>query len=174
MVALIERRKSERRTTDRRKRWLRLFAYVLVCGLSVFTAVQQRSDQKKTAALAQKNTEAIRVGCILLTNAILESGAGGDGQAPTSPAAKAQRQITAIYVQVIGRSMTSAEVAEVKRLSKIVAKAGGVVSTPDCNEIAAHPDGVKELLLSKTKDAARRSPAVTTRTRDRSAASRPG
>ncbi len=114
-----------------------------------------------TRELAEQNREAIRVSCTLLTNAIIESGGGGLDQAPASDAARAQRRITAILIGAINRGLlTDAERAEVARLGAIVAKAGGVVAIPDCNEIALHPGRVRELLLSHTRDPARRSPAT--------------
>ncbi len=116
-----------------------------------------------TRELAERNREAIRVSCTLLTNAIIESGGGGRDQAPASDAARAQRRITAILIGAITRGLlTDAERAEVARLGAIVAKAGGVVAIPDCNEIALHPKRVRELLLSpQTREPARRSPPTT-------------
>jgi hypothetical protein len=122
---------------------------------------QLREIAARNAATAKRATEAVRVSCTLLTNAIIESGGGGRDQAPASEAARAQRQITAILVGAINRGLlTDAERAEVKRLGEIVARAGGVISIPDCNEIARHPERVRELLLSETRSPARRSPAA--------------
>lgn len=117
------------------------------------------------AALAyyfiDRNRDAIRVSCTLLGNAVIESGGGGTEQIPTSPAAKAQRENTTILVAAIDRELlTSEERATLARNARIVAKAGGVISIPDCNEIARHPDRVLELLLNRTTDPARRSPAT--------------
>ena len=110
---------------------------------------------------AKQNREGIRVGCILLTNAILETGAGGNDQPARTPAAKAQRENTQIYVgAIVRRLLTSEEREKLAENAAIIAKSGGVVSTPDCDEIAAHPERVKRLVLGKTAEAARRSPAT--------------
>lgn len=111
-----------------------------------------------TRALAERNREAVRVSCTLLTNAIIESGGGGRDQVPASEAAEAQRKITAILVGAINRGLlTDAERAEVKRLGVIVAQAGGVIAIPDCDAIARHPERVRGLLLGDTRKLERRA-----------------
>ncbi len=111
---------------------------------------------------AHRNREAIRVSCTLLTNAILESGAGGADQPARSPAAKAQRESTALYIgAIVRRLLTPAERKKLRENARIVSKAGGVTSIPNCDQVAARPERVKELHLGKTLTPARRSPAQT-------------
>ncbi len=103
--------------------------------------------------LIQRNTQAIRTSCTLLTNAVLQSGGGGTGQAPTSPAAAAQRDNTAILVAAIARKLlTREERARMRTNAAVIADAGGVVAIPDCDEIARHPDRVRELLLTHPRE----------------------
>lgn len=112
-------------------------------------------------AFAERNREAVRVSCTLLTNAILESGGGGTGQPARTPAARAQRENTAILIAAINRELlTARERRTLVRNASIVAKAGGVLSTPDCDEVAKHPERVREIELGETKEPARRSPAT--------------
>ncbi len=127
-----------------------VFAVLVVVAVAMgsVAVVQAQRASAATRDLAERNTEAIRVGCTLLTNIIIESGAGG--QRSTSKAARAQAKLSALYVRVIGRSMTIAEQREARRLAAVVASAGGIVTTPDCNEVALHPERVKELLVRRT------------------------
>ncbi len=108
----------------------------------------------RLADLAHRNREAVRVSCTLLTNAILEPGG-------TTAAAVAQRENTEIFIGAINRNLlTERERVTVQRNAAIIMKAGGVISTPACNEIARHPERVRELLLNRTTEPPRRSPAV--------------
>ncbi len=79
-----------------------------VIGLFVLAVVLAVVFYGRLSDIAHRNTEAVRVSCTLLTNALLESGAGGGGQVPASPAATAQRQITATLVGAINRELLTA------------------------------------------------------------------
>ncbi len=111
--------------------------------------------------LAQSNREAVRVSCTLLTNAILESGAGGSDQPARTRAARAQRDSTELYIgAIVRRLLTPAERKTLRENARVVAKAGGVISTPNCDAVAKHPERVRELVLGPSRDPARRSPAA--------------
>lgn len=147
-----------------------LIGFGVVVALGVSAAQQRNIEQAAMKAdiaaadvkrVAVRNTLAIRVSCTLLTNAILESGAGGSGQPARTPAAKAQRANTELYIgAIVRRLLTPAERGTLRENARIVAKAGGVISTPDCDEVAKHPERVRELALGPSRDPARRSPTV--------------
>lgn len=129
---------------------VRLYLYGLVAvvvALAVFATVsfwRQADLNDQTRALAQSNRTGIRVGCTLLTNAIIQSG-GADpapGNRPTP-----QAQLTGHYIRVIQRVSTPAERRVQRRLIRLAAKAGPVIKVPDCTQIALHPDRVKALAL---------------------------
>lgn len=131
-----------------------VFAILVVIAMSMgsVAVVQSQRASAATRDLAERNTEAIRVACTLLVNIIIESGAGG--QRNTSKAAQAQAQLSALYIRVIGRSMTAAEQREARRLAAVVASSGGIVTTPDCNQVALHPENVRELIVRRAAVAA--------------------
>lgn len=144
-------------TYGRRMTWLMR----TVIALGLMSALVGGWFTAQQMELAERNREAIRVACTLLTNAILESGAGGLDQPARSPAARAQRENTAILVQAITRNLlTASERKQMAENARVIAKAGGVISTPDCDAVARHPERVRELELGETKEPARRSPAI--------------
>ncbi len=155
----LERQYRQERDANRAMRFavidfgrrMRIVVWSLIAGGAAIVAVG--------AYLINRNREAIRVSCTLLTNAIIESGGGGSGQHPSSPAAKAQRESTGILIAAIARGLlTGTERAELARLQGIVDRAGGVVSIPDCEDIASDPGRVRELLLDGKGEPVRRSP----------------
>lgn len=94
---------------------------------------------------AARNTEAIRVSCTLISNAIIESGAAGERRA--SPTAS--ERLTAMLIAAIVRGMAPAERAEVHRLQLITASSGGGrVTLPSCDDVAQHPETVQAIPLS--------------------------
>jgi hypothetical protein len=105
-----------------------------------------------------RNTEAIRVSCIIITNAVIESGAGGSQAQSTSEAGRLALERTAILIS--GIKLSPAKMARVNYLSHRIEELGGVVSVPDCDEIAKNPDRVEALYLKDKKPGARRSPVA--------------
>lgn len=123
-------------------RWL--VAIVLALALVATVSFWRQADlNAQTKALAERNRTAIRVGCTLLSNAIIQSGAAGDMQSP-------QGRLTAHYIHVIRRVETPAERRTERRLLKLAAKAGPVIRPPDCERIALHPESVRALRLKVT------------------------
>lgn len=108
-----------------------LCVFVVGCG-AVFVLF-------RVLAVTDRNHDAIRVNCILLSNAILESGAGGPA-AEKSP----QRKLNALYVRAIARALTSAERRRAARLQAQV-KSGSGLTFPDCDRIAEHPETVRAI-----------------------------
>lgn len=99
---------------------------------------------KRVARIAAKNTVAIRVGCTLIVNLITDAGVGvqqTDDQ--ITDRQRAQQALNDLLVLAITqRILTSSERARARHLARVIARAGPLVSTPDCNEIARHPERV--------------------------------
>lgn len=106
---------------------------VIVVGAVVFTWSYYR-----TSSLAEKNELGIEVGCTLLRDAILSSGAASD---PNAVKPSPQQELTAALVGHILRDMPASERREALRLQREVQKRGGVI-VPDCRLIALHPETV--------------------------------
>lgn len=96
---------------------------------------------------AQKNEQAVEVGCTLLKNAILETGVTPNGQ-PSD----AQKR-TAILVAGVMRVLTPAERAKLAELSPQQPQ----LTIPNCRAIARHPESVKDA----AEEAERRTTATT-------------
>lgn len=144
--------------------WSVVALSILCVAFGAFMLNRQSDLNRRTAAVALqnhdliveskrlgvKNTEAIRVGCTVTKNAILQSGASSGTRRASTPAARAQGERTAILVEAIARDLlTPAQRARVAELQRIISRAGGVLSIPDCDQIALHPERVKELLESR-------------------------
>ena len=125
----------------------------LVIALGIIAAVVAGVQFNRLANLAKSNREGIRVSCVVISNAIIQSGASG--ASTNTPASRATREIQEIYVRAIQRQLlTTEDLARVKYLSRIVVRSGGLVAVPDCDEIAQHPERVKRLVLEAKKRAA--------------------
>jgi hypothetical protein len=123
-------------------RWL--VAIVLALALVATVSFWRQADlNAQTKALGERNRTAIRVGCTLLSNAIIQSGATGNMQSP-------QGRLTAHYIAVIHRMSTPAERRTERHLLKLASKAGPVIRPPDCERITLHPGSVKALPLEVT------------------------
>ena len=90
----------------------------------------------------QRNRDAIRTGCVLLANAIVQSGAGGM-QDPGSPRAK----LNALYVEKIREHFTAREYAKEAGLQAQIARGGALIDIPDCERIVKHPEDVHAIPL---------------------------
>lgn len=106
----------------------------------------QRADNAaaRVEKIAAKNTLAIRVGCTLIVNLITDAGVG-EQPSDTQPSERqrAQQALNDLLVLAITqRVLTAPERARARRLARVVASAGALVSTPDCDEIAKHPEDV--------------------------------
>ncbi len=100
------------------------------------------------AAQANRNTLGLRVGCVLLTNAVIQAGVGG--QRNDTPAGRAQAELTRLVYIGIGRSWTPTERARAASLQAVIAAAGGIIKTPNCDEVARHPERYRTLLVLET------------------------
>lgn len=131
---------------------LGLACFALVCLAITFASyavVRNQLQVDETAKTAARNKQAIQVACILITNLIAESGAGGrqvSGR-PVPP----QLKLNALYVKAIGRIMTKEERKQERELKQQIAKDGGIVTFPDCKQIVAHPDQVQAFRLKLAK-----------------------
>lgn len=111
---------------DRRVIWhLRALVAVVFVSACLFTYLLARQSD-----VSDRNQQAIRVGCVLLSNAIVQSGASSAGTS-------ARR--TQLFIAAARRSMTPKERAEFDSLAP-----GGppTLDIPDCDRIAKHPDSV--------------------------------
>jgi hypothetical protein len=131
---------------DGRGGWVRvagIAAVILLLGaLGIFVLVQVLSVQ-------ERNHDAIEVSCLIMSEKIVE--AGGTATARTTEAGRAQAKLTGLYVKVITRDMTAAEIIEAAGYQETIRLAGGTISLPDCAAIAADPKGY----LKKHRPAAR-------------------
>lgn len=127
---------------------LGLACFALICLAITFASyavVRNQLRVDETAKTAARNKQAIQVACILITNVIAESGAGGRqvSNRPMPP----QLKLNALYVKAISRVMTKEERKQELKLKQQMAKDGGIVTFPDCKQIVAHPEQVKALNL---------------------------
>lgn len=115
----------------------------ILAGAVVFTllALEQQDLGEKNRRLTQsnlrlakQNQRAIKVGCVLLDNAIRETGAD---QPP------AQRELIGIAYRVIARVGTPAERRRIADLQRILGRRAA--TRPDCEQVATNPDSVKAL-----------------------------
>lgn len=122
-------------------RWMRWIAAgnvvigVVVAALGTYGYISLRD-------LGQRNREGIHVSCVLLGNAIIQSGAsaatGGD-----SPRVK----LSELYTRIIARAMTAPEIAEARRLAARIKP----ITLPSCDDVALHPERVKALDLTQRR-----------------------
>lgn len=105
----------------------------LILGMVSIVLIVRFSQENRTANL---------VNCRLLTNAIIESGAGGVAAKASNP----QQQLTNLYIKVINRSMTPPEKRRQIELTKQIQIQGGTVTVPNCRDVANHPDSVKNVV----------------------------
>lgn len=103
-----------------------------VMGLAVLFVILEGQD---------RNRQGIQVSCVLLANAIVESGAGGGRQ--SSP----QQQLNALYIRVLLRAATPEELKKAAALQAKIAEAGPQVTYPNCEQVAEHPESVKAIPL---------------------------
>lgn len=116
---------------------LRLAGLAFVCGcIGVFVLW-------KVLDITDHNREAIRVNCVLLSNAIVQSGAGGVSRDPEHPAAK----LNALYIRVIERHMTGHERERALGLMADAMKRGALITIPDCERVVRDPSAVQAIPL---------------------------
>lgn len=135
-VAALEHALQEIKPRSHWPMFLLALSIVLV-ALTMLVVVSVVGDNRRAL---KANQESVRVSCTLLTNAILESGAGASPR--DSPAARPtpQQRLTAIYIQVISRNMTADERREARRIAG--EQTDGAVTVPDCDKIAERPQTV--------------------------------
>ncbi len=103
------------------------------------------------AYIINRNRQAIRVSCLLLSSKILESGGAQvpKGYVPT-PAAMAQAEITArLLLRIDQRVLTRADREYIARRQKIIRTSGGVLIPPDCDDVAENPGRIESELKQK-------------------------
>lgn len=110
----------------RRWRTIGFVSFVITVALGGWSLGHRQTSDRQ---LIERNQQAIRVGCTLLANAIIESGAGGGSN----------ENATAMFVSAIQRVMTP---EERERFRKLVGKPV-TLKVPPCREIALHPERVK-------------------------------
>lgn len=104
-----------------------------VAGLGTYGYVSLRD-------LAHRNRQGIHVSCVLLSNAIIQSGA-------SNPPSSAQARLSAIYVRAIVRGLTPAEAVEARSLAKLAQRPA--IQLPSCDDVALHPENVRALDLTQ-------------------------
>lgn len=117
-------------------RWpLALLAIALVvlaiAALGITLRVLQNTEQVRS------NRQALRTSCTLLANAILQSGPGGPGRAPTP-----QQRLNELYIGVIRDRMNAEQKRRERGLLTALVRSGTVVPLPDCEKVATHPGSV--------------------------------
>ena len=99
--------------------------------------------------IINRNRQAIRVSCLLLSEKIVEAGGVAvppKGYKPT-PAARAQAEITARLLERIDdRILTAADRDYIAARRRIITQSGGSITLPDCGEVTRHPGRVADQL----------------------------
>lgn len=129
--------------TPVRPRWPFVVLAVALVMLAI-SLLQIASAVLDTTKRSHHNQDAIRVSCTLLSNAIVQSGAGATRN--SSASRPPQQRLTELYISAIVRRMTLGERRQVKRLTAEVARTGGGrVDVPDCAAIVRDPGNVRDL-----------------------------
>lgn len=101
----------------------------------------------KLGSLAHSNQRGIRVGCLLLSDKLFQSGGAAAPRGfKLTEAALAQRRNSMILIEIVGRGATAAETRKLKANNEIIKKAGGPIVPPDCEDVATHPARVEREL----------------------------
>lgn len=100
------------------------------------------------AYVIDRNRQAIRVSCLLLSEKLIESGGSRPpkGYKPT-PAAMAQAEITArLLLRIDQRVLTPGDRAYIAERQAIIDGVGGPLVPPDCDDVARHPGKIEDQL----------------------------
>lgn len=97
-------------------------------------------------ARADRNREAIEVGCLVVVQVVRDSGANS-GKPRDTPEGQAQARITAAFYRTLLGLMPADERAAVLRDQAIVRRAGGSIPEPQCRRIADDPAKVRRETL---------------------------
>ncbi len=101
-------------------------------------------------ARADRNREAIEVGCLVVVQVVRDSGANS-GKPRDTPEGQAQARITAAFYRTLLGLMPADEKAAVLRDQAIVRRAGGLIPEPQCAEIARDPAKVRRDTLQEAR-----------------------
>ena len=123
-------------------------AVALFAGTVVLALLLSTISTVMMVRFAKTNRTANLVNCRLLTNAIVESGAGGVSTKPTLP----QLKLNALYISVINRSMTAQEKKQQAILLEEIKRKGGIVTIPNCKDVVDHPNSVKDVVPIPSKE----------------------
>lgn len=103
------------------------------------------------AVFISRNRQAIRVSCTLLSNAIIQAGAGPMPR-PDSAVARASAERQRILIgAVVRRVLTRREARRLVELDRIITRGGGVIAVPQCEEIVRDPGRVKSLVVIQSR-----------------------
>lgn len=111
---------------------LMLAATIVTAGIAttlLIGGIQNRDEA------TDRNVDAIRVTCTLISNALIQSGAAG-GNSQTAAAA-----LTVLRLKALRREMTSAERVRADRLQAQLRRKPPV-DLPDCDRVASDPGSV--------------------------------
>lgn len=108
-------------------------------------AAKRRIDEtaRIARAKADRNSNAIRVGCTLLSNAIIQSGSAT--AAGEQPRPSTQQKLNSLLIGSIVRGLPAADRERAQRLLRQLRREGGPLTLPSCDDVAAHPERVKAL-----------------------------
>jgi hypothetical protein len=124
-----EGRSSERSHGRRDKAMLAIALTIMALGIGALVIGLQVS----------RNTQGLRTACLLAADIITKAGlASGEPDAqPTD-----QQKLNALYLKVWRRSMTPEDRETERVLLARIARSGGRVVVPDCDEITKNPESV--------------------------------
>lgn len=131
------------------------YGIVTIMMMIVAIFIGQVSDiSQQTQDLAKKNTEGIRVSCIVTANVVVMSGAAprrsSGGPKGRPPRLSAQQQLTALRISAIRKKvLTPGQRRQERHLIETITSAGGL-SVPDCKAISEHPDRVKPFVPNRS------------------------
>ncbi len=126
----------------------------LVIAIAVVASAQRKADRAATSAttsaaevkrLALENRLGLRVSCTLLAQTIADATADGHGK-PRTRALRLSRERNAIFVRIVSRGATRAERERIATLTRQIARAGGAIPTPPCDDVAEHPERYREVV----------------------------
>lgn len=124
-----EGRSSERSHGRRDRAMLAIAATIMALGIGALVIGLQVS----------RNTQGLRTACLLAADIITKTGlAAGDPDAqPTD-----QQQLNALYLNVWRKAMSPGDRQRERVLLARIARTGGRVVVPDCDEITKNPESV--------------------------------
>lgn len=140
------------RRTRRTHRLIGGLAVGFVLALVALSYVQHQASAAAAAAadatrrnrgLIAEQRRSLLVGCVLLSQAIVDSTASGK---PRTTAIRDSRERQEILVRIVTRQATRAELDRIALLSERIRKAGGAIPLPPCERVVRNPERFESVI----------------------------